>query len=112
MEHVHALVALAVLLALLAAQLDAARREEGAPGGGVDHLDEAGVEVDLARERGDGDEGGRPNRQDGRHGLVEEALVAVGRLLEDEDVATGALGGPDLLRGARVRVALLRWRGK
>ena len=106
MEHVHALVALAVLLALLAAQLDAARCEEGAPGGGVDHLDEAGVEVDLARERGDGDEGGRPNRQDGRHGLVEEALVAVRRLLEDEDVAAGALGGPDLLRGARVRVAL------
>jgi len=39
-QHVHALVRLAVLLAVLAHQLDAARREEGAPGRGVDHLDE------------------------------------------------------------------------
>ena len=41
MQHVHALVRLAVLLARLARELDAARREEGAAGGGVDHLDEA-----------------------------------------------------------------------
>jgi len=33
-------VRLAVLLARLARELDAARREEGAAGGGVDHLDE------------------------------------------------------------------------
>ena len=32
---------LAVLLAVLAHQLDAARREEGAPGRGVDHLDQS-----------------------------------------------------------------------
>ena len=36
----HALVRLAVLLARLARELDAARREEGAACGGVDHLDE------------------------------------------------------------------------
>lgn len=42
LQHVHALVALAVLLALLAAQLDAARREEGARGRGVDHLPQWG----------------------------------------------------------------------
>ena len=47
MQHVHALVRLAVLLARLARELDAARREEGAPGRGVDHLDEACVKVDL-----------------------------------------------------------------
>jgi len=41
MQHVHALVRLAVLLARLARELDAARREEGAACGGVDHLDEA-----------------------------------------------------------------------
>jgi len=40
MQHVHALVRLAVLLARLARELDAARRKEGAPGRGVDHLDE------------------------------------------------------------------------
>ena len=45
MQHVHALVRLAVLLARLARQLDAPRREEGAPGGGVDHLDEPSVKI-------------------------------------------------------------------
>ena len=41
----HALVRLAVLLARLARELDAARREEGAAGGGVDHLDEPRVKI-------------------------------------------------------------------
>ena len=40
MKHVHALVRLAVLLALRAGELDAPRREERAPGRGVDHLDQ------------------------------------------------------------------------
>ena len=65
LQHVHALVALAVLLALLAAQLDAARREEGARGRGVDHLDEERVEVDLRGEGRDGDERGRADGEDG-----------------------------------------------
>ncbi len=96
MQHVHALVGLAVLLALLAAELDAARDEERAAGGRVLHLDEARVEVDLGRERGNGDEGRGPDAKDGRDGLVEEALVAVCGFFEDEDVAAGALGRADL----------------
>ena len=44
-QHVHALVRLAVLLARLARELDAARREEGAPGRGVDHLYKSRIEV-------------------------------------------------------------------
>jgi hypothetical protein len=95
-EHVDALVGLAVFLALLAAELDAARDKERAAGGRVLHLDEARVEVDLRRERRDSDERGRADAEDGRDGLVEEALVAVGGLFQDEDVAAGALGGADL----------------
>jgi hypothetical protein len=97
-EHMHALVALPVLLALLAAELDAPSHKERAAGRRVAHLDEARVEVDLGRERGDGDERRRADAQDRRDRLVEEALVAVGGLLEDEHVAAGALGGPDLHR--------------
>ena len=50
----HTLVRLAVLLALLATQLDAARGEQRAVGGGVYHLDQARVEVDLRGQRRDG----------------------------------------------------------
>ena len=95
-QHVHALVRLAVLLALLAAELDAARREERAVRRGVHHLDEPRVEVDLGGERRDGHERGVAHTQDRRHGFIEEALVAVRRLLEDEHVAAGALRGADL----------------
>jgi len=44
-QQVHALGDLARLLALLADQLDAARREEGALGGGVLHLYEPSVKI-------------------------------------------------------------------
>ena len=92
----YTVLALAILLALLAHELDAPCREEGAAGGRVAHLDEAGVEVDLGGEGADGDEGGGADAEDGRDGLVEEALVAVGGLFQDQNVAAGALGGADL----------------
>jgi len=76
-EHMHALVTLPVLLALLAAELDAPGHEERAPGRRVAHLDEARVEVDLGREGGNRDERRGPDAEDGRDRLVEEALVAV-----------------------------------
>ena len=76
----YTVLALAILLALLTHELDAPCREEGAAGGRVAHLDEAGVEVDLGGEGADGDEGGGADAEDGRDGLVEEALVAVGGL--------------------------------
>ena len=96
MEHVDALVGLAFLFALFAAELDATRDKERAPGGRIAHLDETRVEVDFGGEGRDGDERGGADAEDGRDGLVEEALVAVRGLLEDEDVAAGALGGSDL----------------
>ena len=92
----YTVLALAILLALLTHELDAPCREEGATGGRVAHLDEAGVEVDLGREGADRDEGGGADAEDGRDGFVEEALVAVGGLFQDENVAAGALGGADL----------------
>ena len=92
----YTVLALAILLTLVAHELDAPCREEGAAGGRVAHLDEAGVEVDLGRERADGDEGGGADAEDGRDRLVEEALVAVRGLFEDEDVAAGAFRRADL----------------
>ena len=94
----YAVLALAILLALLAHELDAPCREEGAAGGRVAHFYEAGVEVDLGGEGRDGDQGGGADAEDGRDRLVEEALVAVGGLFQYQDVAAGALGGPDLHR--------------
>ena len=94
--NTYTVLTLAILLTLVAHELDAPCREEGAAGGRVAHLDEAGVEVDLGREGADGDEGGGADAEDGRDGLVEEALVAVGGFFEDEHVAAGALGGSDL----------------
>jgi hypothetical protein len=87
---------LAVLLAFVTHKFDAPCREERATGRRVAHLDEARVEVDLGGEGADRDEGGGSDAEDGRDGLVEEALVAVGGLLEDEHVAAGALRRPDL----------------
>ena len=43
----NAFMRLSLLLALLAAQLDAPRREERTRRGGVDHLDEARVKIDF-----------------------------------------------------------------
>lgn len=97
MQHVHALVCFAVLLALVARELDAARDKEGAVRGRVGHLDQPRVEVDLRRQGGDGDQRGISDAQDGRDRLVEETFVAVRGLLEDQNVAAGPLGGSDLL---------------
>ena len=84
----------ALLLAVLAAQLDAARGEQRAVRGGVGHLwaivvtehtnglsntqnahlDQARVEVDLRGQRRYRDERGAPHTQDRGNSLVEEAL--------------------------------------
>ena len=54
------------------------------------------VKVDLAGESGDADQGGRPDAQQRRHGFIEELRIHIGRLLEDDDIPTGALGGSGL----------------
>lgn len=74
MQPVHALVRDPVLDALWTRQLYAPCLEERTIVRGVDHLDEARVEVDFGRERRDGDQGGAADREDGSHGLIEEAL--------------------------------------
>lgn len=98
MQHVDALVRLAFLLALLTTELDAPGHKEWAPGRRIAHLYEARVKVDFGREGGDCDEGRGADAEDGRDGLVEEALVTVGGFFQNKDVAAGALGGTDLRR--------------
>ena len=97
----HTLVRAAVLLAFLAGQLDGAADEEGAVGGGVDHLDEPSVEVDLRGERADGHERRRANAENGRHSLIEEAFVAVCRLLQNQNVTPRALRRSNLHKHTR-----------
>jgi len=96
-QHVDAVGRLAVLLALGAGELDLHDGEEGEPGGLVLEADEAGVEVDLRGEGRDPDERGGADDHERRDGLVEEAGVDVGRLLQDDDVAAGAFGCSDLV---------------
>ena len=128
-EHVNALGGLALGLAGGAGQLDAQKGEDGQAGQLVPHLHEPGVEVDLARERADGQEGGVAHDQERRDGLlrqtggvswssdededeegyfpdwasahVKESWVDVGSLLEDNDVSSGALGSGDLHKGGQ-----------
>lgn len=95
-QQVHAFGLLAVLLALGARELNAHGREHGLPGALVAHADEARVEVDLARECADREQRRAPDDHQRRDRLVEEAGVHVRGLLEDQDVAAGALGRPDL----------------
>jgi len=92
-EHVHAGGRLAVLDALAARQLHADAREQGQARDLVAHPQEPGVEVDLGRERGDGDQARVADEQEGRHRLVEEARLDVGRLLQHDEVPARALGG-------------------
>jgi hypothetical protein len=92
-EHVDAGGRLAVLDALAARQLHADAREQGQARDLVAHPQEPGVEVDLGRERGDGDQARVADEQEGRHRLVEEARLDVGRLLQHDEVPARALGG-------------------
>ncbi len=91
-EHVGAVGRLPFLAALGAGQGHAEDAEEGQVGDLVPHAEQARVEVDLGREGRDGDERGVADDEERGHGLVEEARVHVGRLLEDDDVAARALG--------------------
>ena len=91
-EHVGAVGRLPVLAALGAGQGHAEDAEERQAGDLVPHAEQARVEVDLGGEGRDGDEGGVAHDEERRDGLVEEARVDVGGLLQDDDVAAGALG--------------------
>jgi len=118
-QHVDAVGAAALCLAGCAGQLDAQEGEQGLPSQPVPHLHQAGVEVDLAGQRGDGQQGGvahdeewgdcllpvispsASERDDASEGDMElpvwasahvkEAWVDVGCLLEDDHVPSGAL---------------------
>jgi hypothetical protein len=128
-QHVNTFGGLPLGLARCAGQLHAQVGEHGLPGDPVSHLHEPGVEVDLARQGADGQQGGVAHDQERRDGFlrhteedyddqwsdadstsssgdmelpnwarahVKEPWVDVGGLLEDDDVAAGALGRGDL----------------
>ena len=85
-----------VFLAFLACELDRAANKEGPAGGGVEHLDETRVEVNLRGESADGDEAGVSNAQDGRYSFIKKAFIAVRCFLQDQDIATRSFGRTDL----------------
>jgi hypothetical protein len=95
-EHVGAVGRLPVFTTLCAGQCHAEDAEKWEICDLVPHAEEARVEVDLRGEGRDGEEAGGADDQERRDRLVEEAWINVGRLLEDDDVAPGALGGADL----------------
>lgn len=71
----------------------------------VPHLDEPRVEVDLARQRGDGQQAGPPDEHERCNRLVEETRIAVRRLLQHDDVTSRALGGGHLHAQVEARVS-------
>lgn len=118
-QHVHAIGGPPLGLASSAGQLHAQESKQRLAGQPVPHLHQAGVEVDLAGQRGDGqqccaahdEEGGYcllPRQRSGStssddeplqgwaSAYVKEAWVDVGCFLEDDDVAAGPLGGGNL----------------
>lgn len=96
----YALRRLALVLALVARQLDLQACEYGQPRVAVAHAHQAGVEVDLGREGGYGQKARAVNGHQGRHRLVEETLVHVRGLLEYDDVAPGPFRRAYLSRGS------------
>lgn len=124
MQHVDTVCGAALGFAGCAGQLDAQKRKQRLPGQLVPHLHQPGVEVDLAGQRGDGQQRGGPHDEEGgycflhrpRSGStssddeslpnwarahIKEAWVDVGGFLEDDDVPPGALGRRDLRSGAK-----------
>ena len=97
-QQVDALCGLTSVLAGVAGELDLEDGEDREAGALVALAHEGGVEVDLGGERGDGQKARGVNGHERRDGLVEEARVDVGGLLEDDDVAAGALRSADLLK--------------
>lgn len=69
-QHVDALGGLAAGLAGGAGELDAEEGEDGLVRDGIAHLHEAGVEVDLAEQGADGEEGGVAHAEEGRDRLL------------------------------------------
>lgn len=96
-QHVLAVCRLPLILALLAGEFHAEAREHGLLRQRVLHLEEPGVEVDLARQGRYGKQAGPSYQHEGRHGLVEEPGVAVGCLLQDDAVPPGPLGRGNLM---------------
>jgi len=59
--------------------------------------------LNVRGERRDADQRGHPDQQQRRYGFIEKALVDIGRLLQNDSVATRALGGAC---GRRARVCV------
>ena len=82
---------------LLAGQLDGEDLEHLLPCGLISHPHQAGVEIDLAGEGGDGEKGGISNNGEGSDGLIKKTRIDVGCLLEDEDIPASSLRGTHLV---------------
>ena len=118
-KHVDAVCGAPLGLAGCAGQLHAKKGEKWLPSELVPHLHQPGVEVDLAGQRGNGQQGGGAHDEERgycflqrqRSGStssddeplphwasahVKESWVDVGRLLENDDVPAGPLGGGNL----------------
>jgi hypothetical protein len=135
-EHVHTFRCPALGLAGCAGQLHAQECEDGHARQPIPHLHQAGVEVDLARQGADGQQGGVAHDQERRDGLlpgpesdqgssdddmmqlpdwasahVKESWVDIGSLLEDNDVSSGPLcrGNLPENRGHRVSKEDMEW---
>ena len=91
-EHVGALSCPPVLPAGSAGEGDTEGREEREVGGLVPHAEQPREEVDLRCDGGDGQQARCPHDEEGEYCLVGEVGVDVGRLLKDDDVATGSFG--------------------
>lgn len=95
-QQVDALCCLTVLLTLVAGQLNLKASKYRQPRVPIAHPHQSRVEVDFRSKGRDGEKASPINRHERRDCLVEEALVNVGSLLEDNDVATSPLRGPNL----------------
>jgi hypothetical protein len=69
MQHVHTLCLFSLFFAPFTAQLDASDSEQRSVGAGVDHLNQARVEVDFGSERRNRNEASRADGKNRRDGL-------------------------------------------
>ena len=92
MQHVDAVSSLSIVFAFLTRQLNRQACEQALAGMLVPHLHQPRVEIDLRRQRRNGNETRISNGHQRCHGLIEEVGIHVRSLLQDDDVAPRPLG--------------------
>lgn len=87
-----ALSLLALVLALLAAQLHTKRGEDLLLGVWILHFDQSCIKIDARGQCRDRQQGATPNQHQRRNRLVEKLRIHIGRLLQDQAVAARPFG--------------------